>query len=258
MAAQASETDALVLHCTEHGESDLIVTLFCQNVGRLTAIAKGAKKSKKRFVNKLEIFSFLHITYQLKPTRSLAFLAEAELHSSFLDLRQDFELHCVASVIRELLLLGIKENEPDLHIFRLSLWALHSLNQHQPPLTILTLFLIRFYDHIGYRPDLESCYRCDEPLTPRSQYSFDIAGGRLVCSGCNPHLTQCLPLSHGTIKILQKAQDQPLERLHRLKISGSIQSEALSLLRNYGNQLFQREIVSWKMVQKKNSPQKKR
>jgi DNA repair protein RecO (recombination protein O) len=44
MATQARETDALVLNCTEHGESDMIVTLFCHDVGRLTAIAKGAKK----------------------------------------------------------------------------------------------------------------------------------------------------------------------------------------------------------------------
>ncbi len=113
MVAYARETDAIVLNCTEHGESDLIVTLFCQDVGRLSAIAKGAKRSKKRFTNKLELFSFLHVTYQQKANRTLAFLVDAELHTSFLHIRQNLELYSIASVIREFLLNGVRENEPD-------------------------------------------------------------------------------------------------------------------------------------------------
>lgn len=250
MVAQAKETDAIVLNCAEHGESDVIVTLFCQDAGRLTAIAKGAKKSKKRFVNKLELFSFLHITYQQKANRSLAFLAEAELHTSFLHIRQDLELYSIASVIREFLLIGVRENEPDLHIFRLSLWALHSIDQKQPPMTVLSLFLIRFFDYVGYRPDLQTCVHCGSLVTVQNRYHFDSTIGSIVCSTCKPHLHKGLPLSHGTIKMLRSAQDQPLERLHRLKISGSILYEAISLLQSYGNQLFQRDIVSWKIVRK--------
>lgn len=246
--AQTKETDAIVINCLEHGESDVIVTLFCQNAGRLTAIAKGAKKSKKRFVNKLELFSFLHISYQQKANRSLAFLSEADLHTSFLHIRQDLELYSIASVIREFLLIGVRENEPDLHIFRLSLWALHNLTQQQPPTAILALFLIRFYDYVGYRPDLHTCVHCSTPVTTNNSYSFDSSIGSIVCSTCNPQIQKGLPLSHGTIKILRSAQDQPLDRLHRLKITGSILYEAISLLQSYGNQLFQRDIASWKIM----------
>ncbi len=247
---QTRETDAVVLNCIDHGESDVIVTLFCRDVGRLSAIAKGAKKSKKRFVNKLELFSFLRITYRQNVNNSLAFLAEADLHTGFLQIRQDLQLYTIASVIREFLLLGIRENEPDIAIFRLCLWALHSLNRQQPPTTILCLFLVRFYDHIGYRPDLQICGRCNSPVTGRNRYSFDTTSGRIVCSSCNPQLPQGTPLSHGTIKILRTAQDQPIQRLHRLKISGNILYEAMSLLQGYGNQLFQRDILSWQMVRK--------
>lgn len=246
MAAQAKESDALVLSCTEHGESDLIVTLFCQDVGRLTAIAKGAKKSKKRFVNKLELFSFLHINYQVKANRSLAFLAEAELHTSFLHLRRDLKLYSIASVIREFLLLGVRENEPDLQIFRLSLWALHNLQQQ--PTTILCLFLIRFYDYIGYRPDLHNCANCEKKISSQNRYNFDTGGGRIICSRCAPRLPGGIPLSLGTIKILRSAQDQPLDRLHRLKLTGPVLLETINLLQRYGNQLFQRDIISWKSV----------
>ncbi len=250
MVAYTKETEAIVVDCTEHGESDVIITLFCQDVGRLSAIAKGAKKSKRRFVNKLELFSFLHITYQQKANRSLAFLVEADLHTSFLNIRQSFELYSIASVIREFLLIGVRENEPDLHIFRLSLWALHNLDQKQPPLATLSLFLIRFYDYIGYRPDLQNCAGCGSPVTTRNRYSFNTATGRIACSVCNPHVQKGFSLSHGTIKMLRSAQDLPMERLQRLKISGTLLNEIIALLQSYGNQLFQRDIASWKTVRK--------
>jgi DNA repair protein RecO (recombination protein O) len=245
-----TETEAIVLDSTDHGESDLILTLFSQEFGRLSAIAKGAKKSKKRFVNKLELFSFLHITYQQKTNNSLAFLLEAELHTSFLNIRQNLELYGIASVIREFLLIAVKEGEPDIRIFRLSLWALHHLDRKQPPKTVLTLFLIQFFDYVGYRPGLESCVNCHAQVARHDRYIFDPISGGVICSTCNPRLPRGLPLSHGTIKMLQSAQDQPLDRLHRLKISGSILKEALSLLHSYGQQLFQRDIVSWRLLQK--------
>ncbi len=243
------ETDAIVLDCTDHGESDLIITLFSQADGRISAIAKGAKKSIRRFVNKLELFSFLHIICTKKSGRSLAFLAEADLHTSFFNIRKNLQLYTVASVIREFLLVGIREDEPDDRIFRLSLWSLHNLNLAEQPKATLILFLIRFFEYMGYRPDLESCSRCGEHIQTLSRYTFDPSSGRILCSQCLGSSARGIALSHGTIKILRSAQDLPLERLHRLKISGTILHEALNLLHAYGRQLFQRDIVSWRIMQ---------
>lgn len=242
------ESDALVLDTTDHGESDLIVVLFTRDSGRIAAIAKGAKKSKKRFVNKLEIFTFLHIHYQQKSQKNLAFLSEAELHTSFYNLRCNFELYGIASIIREFLLLGIKDGEPDMNVFRLSLWAFHQLDQKVHSRQILVLFLVRFYDYLGYRPDFQACASCHREVSPANRYHFNPGTGQLVCSCCHHSQTTGHLLSHGTIKLLQKAQDQPLERLHMLKISGSILKESLQLLHHYGRQIFQRDIHSWKVM----------
>ncbi len=63
MGQTVLESPAVVLNCYDHGESDKIVTLFCQNIGLITGIAKGANRSTKRFVNKLELFTLLHVYY---------------------------------------------------------------------------------------------------------------------------------------------------------------------------------------------------
>jgi DNA repair protein RecO (recombination protein O) len=242
------ETEAIVVDCRDQGESDVIVTLFSLDEGKIAAIAKGAKKSIRRFVNKLELFSFLHVVWTRKAGRSLAFLAEADLHTGFISIRGNLELYAIASVIREFVLLGVKDEEPDERIFRLCLWALHNLDQHRQPKATLVFFLIRFYEYIGYMPDLQTCGRCATKLTPQTRYDFDEASGRIICSGCGGG-NRGMNLSQGTVKILGSAQNQTLERLHRLKISGTLLQEALGMLHTYGRQLFQREIVSWKIMQ---------
>lgn len=248
---QQTESPAIVLDCRDHGESDLIVTFFCQHHGRLTGIAKGAKRSKKRFVNKLEIFSSLRVLHTIPQNNRLAFIAEAELVDGFLSLRKNISCYTTASVIRELTLLATKEIEGDEELYPLLVWAYTSLNLERAPLPILIFFLIRFYAIIGYSPQLDSCLQCGQQIQQKESYSFHTATGGIQCSKCQEgSTTNRIMLSQGTLKSLTTAQKQPLQRLHRLQLSGNSQNEALSFLHSYGRQLFQREIVSWAFLEK--------
>jgi DNA repair protein RecO (recombination protein O) len=241
------QTEAVVLDSLDHGESDLILTLYCRTSGRISAIAKGARKSRKRFVNKLELFSFIHTSYTARPGSSLAFLAEAELHTSFIHIRHNYRLYSVASIIREVMLTTIREGEPDVNVFRLCLWALHSLDTNQPPETVLCLFLVRFYALLGYQPEFSGCSNCKKPVAAEQDYRFDVERGGLRCSDCTPHIRQHPAyLALGTIKLLQSALDLPLERLQRLKVGSSSLRQALPFLHQYGQQIFQRDIISWR------------
>lgn len=243
------DADSIVLATTEHAESDLIVTFFCGECGLLPAIAKGAKKSKKRFVNKLEPFTFLRISYDKKPHASLAFLREAELHSAFLNIRKNANFFGIASIICEFLQLAIREGEPEQKLFKLSLWSFHNLDQNKPPKNILALFLIKYLDYIGYRPELVTCGSCNRKTSQQYTYRFNTFSGRLICGPCSGKTSSGHPISIGTIKMMQTAQEIPLERLHRVTVSGMILNQTLSLLHNFSRQIFQREIVSWKVLQ---------
>ena len=243
---QQFESAAIVLDCRDHGESDIIVTFFCRHHGRLTGIAKGAKRSKKRFVNKLEIFSSLLIHHTLPQDNRLAFIAEAELVDGFLKLRQNIACYTTATTIRELILLATKEMETDEELYPLLIWSFHSLNSGRAPLSVLIFFLIRFFAAIGYSPQLDSCLGCGQAILADEIYSFHTPSGGILCSKCNEMtMTERIGLSRGTLKSLTTALAQPLERLHRLQLSENSQKEALAFLHSYAQQIFQREIVSW-------------
>lgn len=249
MAAVISETDGVVLETRDHGESDLIVTLYCHDNGKITAIAKGARKSKRRFVNKLEMFTFLHLQLRRSGNRSLLLLEEAELHAAFLNLRLDVVRYSVASVIRELMLLGTREGEADENLYKMVLWAFDNLDRRDTPLRALMFFFLRYLDYIGYRPEVDCCTQCGTSAPSAGQFRFNTFTGGLVCTSCSPSPSSSLiPLSHTTIALLSDGQDAPLEQLAKLQSQEQSIYEGLNILHRYGRHILQREIHSWKML----------
>jgi DNA repair protein RecO (recombination protein O) len=64
MTARTShKTEAIVLRRFDYGESDWIVTFYTSDFGKIRGIAKGARRSQKRFANTLELFSCSHILF---------------------------------------------------------------------------------------------------------------------------------------------------------------------------------------------------
>ncbi len=252
MPRQHLECSAIVLAEQDHGESDRIITFLSKEMGRFTGIAKGAKRSKRRFVNKLELFTSLSVTCSRRDETSLAFIHDADLLESFLALRSNVNLYYTASVLRELLLLGTLDGQGDDQLFSLFHWGLTALNDRRDAQTILSIFLIRYLDQLGYCPNLTHCQHCGAPLTSSLRYFFHPGLAGLFCEKCARLSEQTYgnrgELSLGTLRLLNSARYEPLERLHRLRFSAQARFQALQALYRFSRALFQHDIQAWKIL----------
>lgn len=241
---------AIVLKVTAHGEADKIVTLYSPDLGRITAIAKGACRSKKRFVNKLEPFTSLQIAYR-PPTRgSLFFLSEAELINAYLSLRTTYAGYVTATFINELVQRFSGEQDPDPAVFALLAWAFHSLDQGKIPAKTATLFLLRLLGLCGYEPQLSHCSACNCPLEQSANFTLYPGSGSLLCARCrSTGMSSSLTLSLQTLKFLHSAQQMKLQQLDRLQLPKAPTDQALGALYNYSRYLLQQDIHSWKQLQ---------
>lgn len=244
-------TCGIVLNISEHGESDKLVTLYSHDLGRVTGIAKGAKRSKKRFVNKLEEFSSLQIFY--RPPRGLTgllFISEAELLCAHLSIRKDFRRYICAMYISELMLRFTRDNDPDLQLYALLKWAFASLDIEDVPQKIAALYHLQLLDAAGYRPQLDRCLNCQQPVGPDRTFIFLLGNGSLLCSECHPGHSglKCNHISVQTLKFLARAQVSSLERLNRLQLSRTTIAETLQSLYHYTFHLLQQDIHSWQAM----------
>jgi len=242
-------TRGLVLNVSDHSESDKIVTLYSPDLGKVTGIAKGAKRSKKRFVNKLEEFSLLNIMYNPPKREGLFFLQEAELENAFLSLRTVYPRYVTAAFVNELTLRFTREHDPDPHIFSLLLWAMEGLEKGRNPLEICAFFLLRILGTAGYQPVLDQCGFCGNSVTAGQQYFLHAGGGSLICRDCkNTAKSEGIAITVQTLKFLHHAQRTELVNLDRLRLTRKNTTEALNVLYRYTLHLLQHEIHSWQQI----------
>ena len=205
---QEERTSAIVLRTRVHGESDKIVTFLTQDWGKITGIAKGAKRSRRRFVNVLEPFT--HIRLRFRPSRSdeLAFILGCELVQTFRRPSQDIHRFALASYMVELTDVMVAGREAGQEIYTLLLHGLVSLEEVSPlPALFLSAFELRLLVEVGYAPNLSSCCVCGTSLPlhttdgPALLFSPSLSG--LLCPQCDTQGGATFRLAPETLRLLQ-------------------------------------------------------
>ena len=243
--------EGLVLRVLPFGEADKLVTWYGAQTGRITAIAKGAQKSKKRFVNKLEPFSRLRF-FCRPPRRSpsgLYFLEEAELLTAHLRIRQEYPRFLAATGLSELCLRFTRDLDPDPRLYTLLLWAVEAVSNRVHPLRYLLFFHLKLLQLAGYRPDLVHCRRCGEALSGPASLApgpLDADAALLVCGQCLPKPSTLLSLQ--ALRMAAHAQDSSLDSLHALQAPRRCLVEMLDLLHRHSQRLLQADLHAWPVL----------
>jgi DNA repair protein RecO (recombination protein O) len=108
-----------VLRSHTLGEADRIVTFLTRTAGKVRAVARGARRSRKRFGSNLELLSRVRLTYFEKEGVDLARVESADLLESFYALQADPERGAVLACFAEVADAFAREQQEDEAFFRL-------------------------------------------------------------------------------------------------------------------------------------------
>jgi DNA repair protein RecO (recombination protein O) len=182
---QATEsTRALLLRSVDYGDADRVVTLLTERFGRVSGMARGARRSQKRFGGALSPLCVLSV--ELKPGRGeLWTLASARIERPCLRLLSDLARMNTAFAALELLRTLTPEHEPDAALFELACALLERL-EHGPESAdaLFVCFALRLLALAGMAPRLDRCGRCGRTPRPDQSVELDAVEGRLLCRQC--------------------------------------------------------------------------
>ncbi|MDM8525502.1 DNA repair protein RecO [Desulfococcaceae bacterium HSG8] len=232
-------THAIMLRRIDYGDYDLIITFFTPDSGKVSVIAKSAKRSKKRFAGILELFSVLQVVFSRG--RGLPVLQEATLNQPFIKIRTDIKKTAYASYWAELINEWIEEGEAQVRLYELFLYVLGELDIGNIPEPVLSiLFQMKFMSISGFYPNLTHCNLCGIEMEnmKKNRIMFDLEGGGIVCEKCvSPLLSTHDPgrrgpvrriyISKGTIKQLLWFENGNLEKSGRVRFSRQSLREGL-------------------------------
>lgn len=208
-------TAAIVLRTRAYAESDKIVTFLSRDWGKLTGIAKGAKRSRRRFVNVLEPFTHVHLRFRPSRSEDLMFIVGCELIQAFRRPSADLERFALASYVVELADIMVAGREAGREMYDLVLAGLNTLEDETTLSPIFSsLFALHILHHAGYAPDLTTCQQCGTVLANESAedaptVSFSSHLGGLLCHSCHGQGGTILQLSPQTLSALRRYQDIP-------------------------------------------------
>jgi len=211
-------TRALVLRTFDQGESDRVVHLYTEVLGRVAAIAKGARRSKRRFPGTLEILSIVDVRLVDPPRAALLRLEGAKLARAFEGIPARLGRYAIACQFLELLNRATPDRQAQPELFHFAVGVLDVLDTETPDALLALLVLTKTLARIGYRPQLVRCALCGTDLpADAGRVGFVPAHGGAVCRTCSGGEDARIPAR--LLRALESGLRQPLRSRSELHLS---------------------------------------
>jgi DNA repair protein RecO (recombination protein O) len=178
-------TPAIVLHAFDYLESSRILRLMTRDGGVRSALAKGARRSSRRFGSAVDLFAQGSAQLYVKPGRDLDNLSTFDVERARPELAEDLGRFAGASAIAELTL-RFGRDEGDTGLFDAVASAFDTIAGARPEeaLSATLAGAWRIVVELGFAPTLDLCADCHAPLAGEDTVMFSHRAGGALCLRC--------------------------------------------------------------------------
>ncbi|MDI6821455.1 MAG: DNA repair protein RecO [Actinomycetota bacterium] len=258
------KTQGIVLKSIKLGEADKIITIYTNSRGKISAVAKGIRRTTSKFGSRLEPFT--HVDLLVYQGRNLDTVAQAEIISSFKDIRDDLEKVEYGLAMLDLVDKITPDGEKDSQLFEFLLTVLGTLAKIKANLRLLLItFDIQLMSISGFHPSLFNCVVCGRHLSASSsravptgrQAKFSCELGGIICMRCNHTVpagreadVNAIPISSQSIDMLNRLLFMDIEEISGIEIDQKVEEELFKLTQGYVNYHLQVRLKSRKYLSK--------
>lgn len=204
------KTKAVVLKTQNYKESDKLVWMFSEKIGKISCIAKGAQRNKSRYLS--QTLPFCYGDYVVYKGKSLFNVNESEIIESFQCLLNDLDTLTYAQYFCELIDIALPEGESSRELFKEFVTSMYMIKTNAFDLEILArAFEIKLLKLTGYGINFDDPY---------------------------------MKISAASRNILKYMDSVSIEKLYRVKLNNDVKSEIYKVLNFYISQNYKREPKS--------------
>jgi DNA repair protein RecO (recombination protein O) len=228
----SEKTDAIVIRMTEFSETSLIVTLYSRDFGRISAIAKGARRPKGPFEGAIDLLSVCHIEVLRKANDSLDLLTEAKLARRFRGAQKSLDRLYCGYYIAEMLRRWTDDDDPHPELYELALEAISRIDGTADHLMAVTHFEIRAMKILGHAPATSACVTCGgEVDRSKERIPFGHEVGGVLCPTCRSRHQGVAMIHRSVLVWLDRLND--CEKPPDVEFGNDIYRQMRALLNRY-------------------------
>ena len=245
---ESKKSKAIILRTRDFGESDLMVTVFSYVYGNIKGIAKGARRSSKRFVNSLNIFSLVNLAFKERRNSDLVWIDSCELIDGYPGIRSSYNILSNASYLIEMTEILFPANIQNLELFNLLSFALSALSAKRDPEEILIIFQAQAMRIGGFGINLSKCSMCGRSYKGQGRALFNPSGGSLICMACEKETLLRPGLDPDSIHFLKIIQSPGISLPDKLHLNERILGELKRALKLHVEHHLGRRLQSSKYI----------
>lgn len=175
----------IVLRRIPFSETSLVLTLFSREVGKLQALAKGARRPKSAFEGGFDLLGLYRVVYLPKSGETLQLLTEGKLLERFRPERAGIRGVFAGYYVAELIDSFTAEMGPQPEIFDLAVACLRALQGPTPAEFTILVFEVGLLESLGHVGRFDACSVCGRNVPWDKPAKLTEVGGGLVCPGCH-------------------------------------------------------------------------
>ncbi|KUG04335.1 dna recombination and repair protein reco [hydrocarbon metagenome] len=217
------QSRSIILRTSDLREADKIVSLFSEQEGKISAVARGVKKPKSSL--RVCVQPFCHSLLYFSSGRELDLITQGKLIEFYGNTREDMQRMLYAVYIMELLDKSLMERMPLRELYIHTLQVLEYMNQWGINPLIIRSFELKLLMCLGYTPLLDHCINCGSPRVT----AFDMPEGSAICDECQNKSSSAYPLSAPTLALLRLLLGANTKTISRVKAS----NQSLIQLENF-------------------------
>jgi DNA repair protein RecO (recombination protein O) len=185
-------------------ETSLVVTLFSRDLGKVSGLAKGARRLKSPFQGGLDLLGISDIVVLHKASEALDLVTEATPVERFVSLRRDLAALYAGYYVAELLSDLTDFQDPHPKLFDAAVVTLRHLGDPLLRSRRVLRFELACLRELGLMPALEACAHCGNAVEARGDtIAFGLATGGVLCPGCRPGQPHVASLSGTTLEAIR-------------------------------------------------------
>lgn len=212
----------VVIRTQDYGESNKIVTIFSNKIGKFSAIARGAKKPKSRMAAVTQ--PFIYGEYLVYIRNGLSTIQQGSIENSMRKIREDIEKTAYASYVLELTDKLVDERQPLPYIYNELFHTMQRIADEDAYMIPAMMYELKIYENGGFSPRLNQCVRCSSTILP---YYFSIAEGGVLCEECRKFDPTSILLEGKLAQIMYAFQQVSIKQIGNV----SLQPKNIALLR---------------------------
>lgn len=235
------QVEGLVIRHADIGERDRVITLFTRDEGKLTFIARGARRPGSSLGPCVQMLT--RGRFQCVRRRALHLITQAAVLDSYSKAKTDLWSMACGLYVAELVDATTVEGSPDRTLHDLMVQTMEMVDARGGSEALLRTFELHLLQHVGFCPFVRRCVSCGAELRP-VENSLSATLGGVLCPDCAATCPDAWPLSVDALKVLRFWLANSLETSCRAKLTDHLADELEHHVARFIDCVVQRELGS--------------